>query len=306
VLVIAAHDGTSVRTRTGALLGRFRSPLPGGGRGGGGGGGGGRGGEFTILDAVLAEAPQLTATSSGRGSGGGSGGGGGGGSEQAAAHTADCEMGEQHHQAGGAAHAPSHASGGGGGGRGGLPPGCVLFVADVMAWNGVDLAGCSAECRAFWLAGRAAEGGIFEPPPPGACAGAAAAAAAGPGDVPAGGGGSGESGGVAACGGGGPRLALLPALPATPDGLLAAARGASAGPALGFVQDGALLLHREGRYCPGQTPLALLWKDAGCSRYMLVPGGGGGGVRGAARPALGPWGGDGAPSLTPGPGLTRR
>jgi hypothetical protein len=35
-------------------------------------------------------------------------------------------------------------------------------------------------------------------------------------------------------------------------------------------QDGVLLLHREGRYTPGQTPLALLWKDLGCSRYLLV------------------------------------
>lgn len=36
-----------------------------------------------------------------------------------------------------------------------------------------------------------------------------------------------------------------------------------------FVQDGVLMLHKEAQYSPGQTPLALLWKDAGCSRYVI-------------------------------------
>lgn len=36
-----------------------------------------------------------------------------------------------------------------------------------------------------------------------------------------------------------------------------------------FVRDGVYLLHRQGHYCPGPapTPLALLWKDLGCSRW---------------------------------------
>ncbi len=38
-----------------------------------------------------------------------------------------------------------------------------------------------------------------------------------------------------------------------------------------FVRDGVYLLHRQGHYCPGPatTPLALLWKDLGCSRWGM-------------------------------------
>ena len=40
--------------------------------------------------------------------------------------------------------------------------------------------------------------------------------------------------------------------------------------AVPFVRDGLLLLHREGTYAAGATsPLALLWKDAGCCRHLL-------------------------------------
>lgn len=39
--------------------------------------------------------------------------------------------------------------------------------------------------------------------------------------------------------------------------------------ACSFQRDGLLLLHKEGQYWPGQTPLALLWKDAGSSRYFI-------------------------------------
>ena len=45
-------------------------------------------------------------------------------------------------------------------------------------------------------------------------------------------------------------------------------------PPCSFCRDGLLLLHREAQYAPGgprhaTTPLALLWKDAACSRYLL-------------------------------------
>ena len=45
-------------------------------------------------------------------------------------------------------------------------------------------------------------------------------------------------------------------------------------PPCSFCRDGLLLLHREAQYAPGglrhaSTPLALLWKDAACSRYLL-------------------------------------
>ena len=36
-----------------------------------------------------------------------------------------------------------------------------------------------------------------------------------------------------------------------------------------FVRDGCYLLHKDGQYIPGQTPLALLWKDAKCSNYVV-------------------------------------
>ncbi len=49
------------------------------------------------------------------------------------------------------------------------------------------------------------------------------------------------------------------------EGLVAAHSGA-----VPFVRDGLLLLHKEGIYAAGATsPLALLWKDAGCCRHLL-------------------------------------
>jgi hypothetical protein len=80
------------------------------------------------------------------------------------------------------------------------------------------------------------------------------------------------------------RFKLLPYWHTTADGLAAAARAgaaataaASASPAgaggcPGYVQDGVYLRHAEGHYSQGGgcTPLALLWKDASCSRYVLV------------------------------------
>lgn len=35
------------------------------------------------------------------------------------------------------------------------------------------------------------------------------------------------------------------------------------------MRDGLLLLNKEGHYELGATPLALLWKDAKCSQYLL-------------------------------------
>ena len=36
-----------------------------------------------------------------------------------------------------------------------------------------------------------------------------------------------------------------------------------------YERDGVLLLHKEGHYHQGHTPLALLWKDTACSRYVI-------------------------------------
>lgn len=85
---------------------------------------------------------------------------------------------------------------------------------------------------------------------------------------------------------------MLPYWKATPEGLVAAARfstaaNASSHPSAAaaidqemetqqqhhqFVQDGVYFRHVEGHYCLGgySTPLALLWKDETCSRYLLV------------------------------------
>lgn len=64
-----------------------------------------------------------------------------------------------------------------------------------------------------------------------------------------------------------PLCAVRPALkaPVPPaGGLQAALRGPAP-----FVRDGVTLLHKEGFYELGASPLALLWKDATCSRYHL-------------------------------------
>lgn len=198
-LVIAAHGLTAVRARSGALLGRCQTRLPGGSRETEGSG------DFTVVDAVLVEGgnlfrdhqQQLLQQDDGKGG-----------------DTACCNS---------------------------FPPGCCLFVSDVIAWRGVMLAGCGAECRAFWLAARMAE----------LCSdGNSVAASAGSGAE-------------------GPMLRGLPALPATCEGLESVVRGSCSGSTLGFVQDGCYLLHKEGHYQPGHAPLALLWKDESCSRYML-------------------------------------
>ena len=218
-LVVAAYGATAVRSRAGALLARFQSALPGGSRRGGGGGGGHA--DFTVLDAVLA-APQ--------------GDSGSGGAEATMEDVPGATQ-QQHQQ-------QEQRHGGASGQQ--LPLGSVLWVMDVLAWRGLALAGCTAECRLFMLAGKLAECGD-------------------------GGGGGASAGSDAAAATAAPALRLLPAAPATPEGLAAAAApgGACTGAALGFVQDGVLLLHREGAYQPGPTPLALLWKDARCSRYLL-------------------------------------
>lgn len=36
-----------------------------------------------------------------------------------------------------------------------------------------------------------------------------------------------------------------------------------------YERDGLLLLHKQGYYQQGITPLALLWKDGACSRYVI-------------------------------------
>ncbi|PNH08614.1 Snurportin-1, partial [Tetrabaena socialis] len=67
-------------------------------------------------------------------------------------------------------------------------------------------------------------------------------------------------------GAGEPRSGGAAAVPAVSDG-----GGASYDDCVDFVRDGLYFLHRQGHYAPGAaaSPLALLWKDLGCSRYLI-------------------------------------
>eukprot|EP00887_Chlorella_sp_A99_P000428 scaffold17.g428.t1 len=144
--------------------------------------------------------------------------------------------------------------GGGLGQRGGGADHCILdcvfhaadatfYVLDLVCWRGHSLYGCTTEFRLFWAATKLAEEA--------AEAGAAPTSAR-------------------------PRRFLpLPAYPATPAGLRAAHSSPvpftqASGQGGGGVPDGIYFLHREAHYTPGQTPLALVWKDAACSRYLAT------------------------------------
>jgi len=59
---------------------------------------------------------------------------------------------------------------------------------------------------------------------------------------------------------------MVPWGPATAQGIRAAYQGTLP---LGFVRDGLMFVHKQLMYAPGPTPLALLWKDATCSRYLV-------------------------------------
>jgi snurportin-1 len=123
-------------------------------------------------------------------------------------------------------------------------PTATYYALDVLSWQGQDLGGCTAEFRLHWLRARLDELAAEQ--------------------------GGAADGGVAAWtvgGGGAPRarrVEPLPAYDAAPAGI-AAAHSAPAP----FLRDGLYLLHRRAHYAPGTTPLALAWKDAACSRYVV-------------------------------------
>lgn len=128
-----------------------------------------------------------------------------------------------------------------GGGRGGEEC-CVLdavfchqlqtfFVLDVVCWKGHSLYDTAAEFRLFWRDSRLAESGAGDEPSPSHRY----------------------------------RFVPVPAYDATADGVAAAHHAP-----VPFRRDGVLLVSRESHYAPGPpTPVALLWKDAACSPYLL-------------------------------------
>eukprot|EP00198_Chlamydomonas_reinhardtii_P012130 XP_001701467.1 predicted protein [Chlamydomonas reinhardtii] len=187
---------------------------------------------------------------------------------------------------GGAAGASAAAAGLGGSGDYCLldcifhPPNNTYYIQDLLCWRGYALYDCAAEFRQYWLAAKLAEeeGGrlrelLVQPctqeglraayGDPAQMLAAAAALAAGAG--PDAGTGSGDLAMQADTHIGAPASAPAP--------LAAAGQGQAevAGAAVDFMRDGLYLLHRQGHYVPGPTPspLALLWKDLGCSRYLM-------------------------------------
>ncbi|CAD7696610.1 unnamed protein product [Ostreobium quekettii] len=106
----------------------------------------------------------------------------------------------------------------------------TYYVMDLMCWRGMSFYDCAAEFRLFWVQQKLAETeGVLD----------------------------------AACNEG-YRFSSVPSCWCSPSGFSAAVRCE-----VPFVQDGLYLLHMDGYYMPGQSPLALLWKDASCSRYFL-------------------------------------
>ncbi|KAK9808700.1 hypothetical protein WJX72_002173 [[Myrmecia] bisecta] len=109
-------------------------------------------------------------------------------------------------------------------------PNQTYYVMDLMCWKGYPLYDCAAEFRLFWLHSKLAE-----------------TEAAGPAReqhrypfVP------------------------VPAFHCNPAGLTSAHSGP-----VDFQRDGCYLLHKEGQYELGPSPLALLWKDAACSSFLV-------------------------------------
>ncbi|KAF6255865.1 hypothetical protein COO60DRAFT_168485 [Scenedesmus sp. NREL 46B-D3] len=196
-LVISTGNYTYARSRTGALLLRFPSRLPGGSPSSGVGPS-----CYCVLDCILQEPEQ------------------------------DSQQQQQQRGSGG----------------------CTFFIQDVLAWRGYSLVDCGAEFRLFWLTSKLQEEAA------GGSSWTLDGGEPGPGHPH--------------------RFKLLPHWRGTSDGLAAAAAAAAAAvgadPAVGagapYVQDGVYLRHVEGHYSQGGgcTPLALLWKDESCSRYLLV------------------------------------
>ncbi|KAG1677386.1 hypothetical protein FOA52_010766 [Chlamydomonas sp. UWO 241] len=158
----------------------------------------------------------------------------------------------------------------------------TYYAQDLLMWRGHSFYDCTAEFRIAWLQAKLAEeaygagGGVCSATP----RGDAMEAKAGTSGCADGDGGGGGGGGV-----GRHRLVLSDASPSNAEGqsepyhlvaltaAVADATGLAAahGVRTPFVKDGLYLLHKEGHYqaVGPPCPLALLWKDAACSTYLL-------------------------------------
>jgi snurportin-1 len=115
----------------------------------------------------------------------------------------------------------------------------VYYVMDVMCWNGVLMFDAQAVFRLYWLAAKLAEVEV----------------------------GSVHSGNHF-------KFLVVPVFPATREGLQEAHGFSQSCNVLNsypgeFRQDGLWLFHSESHYVLGSTPLALCWKDAQCSKYLI-------------------------------------
>lgn len=131
-------------------------------------------------------------------------------------------------------------------------PNDTYYILDVMCWRGCDLHDCTTEFRLFWLTGKLSElattPNLQHQPPIGFSTTVDGS----------------QYGGLSIGAAGGRQFVQVQHHPATPEGLSAAYSGP-----VPFTRDGLYFIHTQSHYFPGQTPLALVWKDSSTSRYFL-------------------------------------
>ncbi|KAF4377840.1 hypothetical protein G4B88_031506 [Cannabis sativa] len=106
----------------------------------------------------------------------------------------------------------------------------TYYVIDMLCWRGYSLYDCSSEFRFFWMNSKLAETGACEPPSHFHKY----------------------------------RFSLVPVYSCDHSGFHAAYTGE-----VPYVKDGLLFYNKHAHYQPGNTPLTLVWKDEGCSQYVI-------------------------------------
>ncbi|KAM1978829.1 hypothetical protein ACFX16_015475 [Malus domestica] len=106
----------------------------------------------------------------------------------------------------------------------------TYYVIDMVCWRGYSLYDCTAEFRFFWLSSKLGETGACEAPSHYHRY----------------------------------RFSFVPVHNCDQSGLYSAYAGA-----VPYVKDGLLFYNKHAHYQPGNTPLALVWKDESCSQYVI-------------------------------------